>query len=495
MTLERFSKPRLQTESRLGERSVGWLELFYDLIYVAALIQVGQGLVNDVSITGAIQFVILFFLLWWAWTGTTFYMNRITADDLPHRFLVIAQMIAIGALATEVGGAFNDQSANVALAYGVVRTTLVLMYVRAWRLIPRAAGLARRYTIWFGAGATLWFISVAVPNPWRFWLWGAAILIDASRVFRRDVTGSGALQPDREHMSERYALFTIIVLGESFIKTTGAVADHGVTLDTQILGAIGLSITVALWWTYFDDVADSPIRARGSAKASAATWVYAHLPLTMGLTATGVAVEKLALGEIGQSMQSKYVALMIVSIIGVLAAISVIDAVTVNRHFAISERDRLIPRLASIVALLTLWTVGATLPAQIFGIIVLTVVAFQIGVEDALAKRREDGVRDHVARLIEENRGGTGLCEHLIDLSITSPVAGVCVECAEKGMVWVHLRSCTTCGTVGCCDDSEGQHATEHHGSTGHPVIISIEDGEDWAWCYEHEISLDLTSS
>ena len=494
MTLERFTTPRLQTEPKLGERSVGWLELFYDLIYVAALIQIGQGLVEDVSIDGALRFVTLFALLWWAWTGTTFYMNRISADDIPHRLLVIGQMIAIGALATEVDGAFGAEAADVALAYAVVRTTLVAMYIRAWRLIPEIRDFARRYTIWFGAAAALWFVSVFVPSPARFWLWGLAIAIDGARVFRRDITGRTALQPDREHMSERYALFTIIVLGESFIKTVGAVADKGVTIDTQVLGAIGLAITAALWWTYFDDVADSPIRARGSAKAETVAWVYAHLPLTMGLTATGVAVEKLALSGLGEPMEGKYVALMIVSIIGVLAAISVIDAVTVNRHFAISERDRLIPRLGAVGALLLLWPVGPVVPAQGFGALVFAVVALQIGIEDWLAKRREAGVRDHVARLIDENRGTDGLCEHLTDLSIASPNAGVCVECAEKGMVWVHLRSCTTCGRVGCCDDSEGRHATEHHEHSGHPVIFSIEDGEDWAWCYEHEISLALRS-
>ena len=369
MTLERLSRPRLAQELPAG-RSVGWLELFYDLVYVAALIQVGRGLVEDVSFAGGVRFVILFFLLWWAWTGTTFFVNRVAADDVPHRLLVIIQMIAIAALATELDGAFEEQAANVALAYGVVRATIVAMYLRAWRLLPRMGSFALGYARQFGLSAAIWFASVFVDSPYRFWMWGVAVLVDAGRVFRKD-TMNNDIRPDRDHMVERYALFTIIVLGESFIKTIGAVADHGVTLDTQVMGAIGLAITAGMWWTYFDDVADSPIKSNGNSVKPALGWVYAHLPLTMGLTALGVAIEKLALSELGEPISSKYGTLMFFSIAGVLGAISVIDALTVNRHFAIAERDRLIPRLSAIGALTIVWLFRAQVDAVVFGALVL----------------------------------------------------------------------------------------------------------------------------
>ncbi len=55
-------------------------------------------------------------------------------------------------------------------------------------------------------------------------------------------------------------------------------------------------------------------------------------------------------------------------------------------------------------------------------------------------------------------------------------------------MQWVHLRMCQSCGHVGCCDNSVGKHATAHHHETGHPVIRSVEPGEDWSWCYVDEV-------
>ncbi len=94
MPLARWTPPRLTSARRPDQRTVEWLELFYDLVYVAALIQLGQSLVGDLTVRGVGRFVVLFTLLWWAWTGTTFLMNRVEVDDLVHRSLMIGQMLA-----------------------------------------------------------------------------------------------------------------------------------------------------------------------------------------------------------------------------------------------------------------------------------------------------------------------------------------------------------------------------------------------------------------
>ena len=63
------------------------------------------------------------------------------------------------------------------------------------------------------------------------------------------------------------------------------------------------------------------------------------------------------------------------------------------------------------------------------------------------------------------------------------------MECLLIGGVWVHLRRCTECGHVGCCDNSPNRHATAHAHGTSHPIIRSLEPGEDWNWCYTDEIA------
>ena len=85
-------------------------------------------------------------------------------------------------------------------------------------------------------------------------------------------------------------------------------------------------------------------------------------------------------------------------------------------------------------------------------------------------------------------------CAHLDQVTMLAPegdVAG-CEECLREGMTWVHLRMCQTCGHIGCCDNSVGRHATAHHGSSGHPIIRSVEPGEEWSWCYEDELMFIL---
>ena len=62
-----------------------------------------------------------------------------------------------------------------------------------------------------------------------------------------------------------------------------------------------------------------------------------------------------------------------------------------------------------------------------------------------------------------------------------------CEECLRLGTPWVHLRLCLTCGKVGCCDSSPMRHARAHAASSGHPVVRSLESGENWMWCYAHE--------
>jgi uncharacterized UBP type Zn finger protein len=85
-------------------------------------------------------------------------------------------------------------------------------------------------------------------------------------------------------------------------------------------------------------------------------------------------------------------------------------------------------------------------------------------------------------------------CTHLDHVEITElpgEVAG-CEDCLAVGGVWLHLRICLTCGHVGCCDDSPSKHATAHATSDGHPLIRSLEPGEDWVWCYVDQLGMRI---
>jgi uncharacterized UBP type Zn finger protein len=84
-------------------------------------------------------------------------------------------------------------------------------------------------------------------------------------------------------------------------------------------------------------------------------------------------------------------------------------------------------------------------------------------------------------------------CNHLdtVVMPVPDHVAG-CEECLKTGDTWVHLRLCRQCGKIGCCDSSPNKHATAHFHETGHPVIRSVEPGEEWNWCYLDEVAFLL---
>jgi uncharacterized UBP type Zn finger protein len=83
-------------------------------------------------------------------------------------------------------------------------------------------------------------------------------------------------------------------------------------------------------------------------------------------------------------------------------------------------------------------------------------------------------------------------CTHLDHVQITQLPDAVdgCEECLAEGEPWLHLRICLECGHVGCCDDSPNRHATAHAKSSRHPIIRSLEPGEDWSWCFVDDIPL-----
>jgi uncharacterized UBP type Zn finger protein len=85
-------------------------------------------------------------------------------------------------------------------------------------------------------------------------------------------------------------------------------------------------------------------------------------------------------------------------------------------------------------------------------------------------------------------------CTHLDSVKILRLPDAVdgCEDCLAMGGRWVHLRICLQCGHVGCCDSSPNRHASGHARSAGHPIVRSIEPGEDWSWCFVDELAMRI---
>jgi low temperature requirement protein LtrA len=280
--------PRLRTvEEGFEERHATWLELFFDLVFVVAVAELGQNLTHDPTLHGFLVYVGLFIPVIWAWSGFTFYANRFDTDDLTYRLLILLAMFAVAALATNTPNAIEEGGKAFAVSYVFVRLVLLALYARAIRYVPRARPLAGLYFRVFSFGTILWLVSIAVPPPGRYWLWALALVVELATPFFAWGRLPGAAV-DPRHLPERFGLFTIIVLGESVLSVVLGVADTTWELDSGLAAAGGFLVAAALWWIYFDFLDESVVR-RG--RIEGLVFTYAHFPVLIGIATVGVGVK------------------------------------------------------------------------------------------------------------------------------------------------------------------------------------------------------------
>ena len=238
--------PRLRTiEEGFEERHATWLELFFDLVFVVAVAELGQNLTHDPTLHGFLGYVGLFIPVVWAWSGFTFYANRFDTDDLTYRLLILVAMFAVAALATNTPAAPEKGGEAFAVAYIFVRFVLLALYARAIRFVPSARPLAVLYFTAFGIGTVLWVVSLVVPPPGRWWLWGVALAGEMTVPFFgwRRIPGAPI---DPRHLPERFGLLTIIVLGESVLAVVLGVADTTWELESGFAAGGGFLAAAAV---------------------------------------------------------------------------------------------------------------------------------------------------------------------------------------------------------------------------------------------------------
>ena len=282
--------PRLRTKIEEGHRQATWLELFYDLVFVVAVGQLGKRLLDHNDTAGIWTFIGLFVPLWWTWASATFYADRFDTDDIGQRILAVGQMISIMLMAAAIGA--EDSLTAFAVAFVLAKAVLMGMYYRAYKHVEASRALVRGYLIGFSSGGVPWLISIWVPGPAKYVLWAVGLLIDFYTPWRmRDLQKEVPMSVS--HLPERFGLFTILVLGESFVAIVAALTHHRWAGDVVTGAVIGVVVASSMWWLYFDNQQGRVVRRRvGQLKAWQPTvWLYSHLPLVIAITAMGIGFE------------------------------------------------------------------------------------------------------------------------------------------------------------------------------------------------------------
>ena len=283
--------PRLRrAEAGAEERRATWLELFFDLVFVLAIAELAQQLIRRHDAAGFAIFAALYLPVFIAWQGFTFYADRFDTDDVLFRIVLLVGMLAVAALAVQVPEvAEGRRETGFVIAYVILRSLVIGLYLRARRHVPEARALIDRYVGGYGLSVALWLLSLAFDGPARFALWGIGLAIEyampviAQRLHRQ-------LPVDAAHVPERFALFTMIVLGESVVAVGLGTAQGDWQAGSATTAALGFVAVACLWWIYFDRGAVTGIT---SAKGSMQTFTRIHIPLLAALTAVGAGVHLL----------------------------------------------------------------------------------------------------------------------------------------------------------------------------------------------------------
>jgi low temperature requirement protein LtrA len=282
------------------DQAVTFVELFFDLVFVFAVTEITALTSSHLTWTGVARSVLLFWLIWWAWTQFTWTLNP---ADTTHDLVRIITLVATGVafiMATSVSRAFGSEAFWFVIPYLLVRLIGLGLQVRID--LERERIERGSVAIWASLsliGLVLVLAGAFVDPPARNWIWLAAIGADLL------AAGSGAGGDGRDwdirpaHFSERHGLFVIIALGESLIVAATAVSAQERTGELMSDVIAALVIVCLLWWTYFGwlkEAAEEGLAAAPSTKIGPLArdaFSLGHFPLVCGIVAFSVAVEEI----------------------------------------------------------------------------------------------------------------------------------------------------------------------------------------------------------
>lgn len=282
-----------------GPQSVTFVELFFDLVFVFAVTQVTALTAHHLTAPGILRSLLLFWLIWWAWTQFTWTLNPADTTHSRVRLITLVATAAAFVMAASVPHAFEDDALWFAVPYVTVR----LLGLALQGLVDLENETSGHRGVWLWTGMSLvglvLVLAGAVAEPEvRVWLWTLTIVAD---LVAAGVAGRAQdWQLDAAHMSERHGLFVIIALGESLIVAGTAVAADVRTAPLAAAAAMALLVACLLWWTYFgwlkEELEHGLASARSGARlASLARDAYSlsHFPLIGGIVGFAVAIEEI----------------------------------------------------------------------------------------------------------------------------------------------------------------------------------------------------------
>ena len=280
----------------MGERRTSPVELLWDLVFVFAVTQVTTLIANDLTWTGLGHGLLVLALVWWAWSAFVWAANAEDEGSRAFHGILLVGMLLVFVAGLALPSAFSGKATLFAVCYAAVRFLHLGLYAHAARDGNASWSAIGSFAFTVGIGMTLIVAGSFLPERWQVAAWTVALLIDyAGPAWLTRARLRGLQQVAVAHFAERYGLFVIISLGASIVAIGLGADAHVIDARLVATAALGLAMTVGLWWTYFDrfaGVAEERLRSHDDVVLAAAdSYSYIHLAIVAGIIVFAVGMK------------------------------------------------------------------------------------------------------------------------------------------------------------------------------------------------------------
>lgn len=387
------SSPQVLLRSRADTAKVSNEELFFDLVYVFAVTQLSHFLLDNLSLLGALQALVMWFAVWLGWQYTAWVTNWFNPGALSMRGVLFGIMLLALVMAAALPQAFEGRGMVFALCFvsiQVGRTVCMLLAVgRASPLTPNF----RRILAWNCVAAVFWIAGGLADAPIRLGLWSIAIVCEyVSPMFGFVFPGLGRSSTtewtiDGGHLAERCQLFVIVALGESILASGVAFGHHHAWHLPELQSfLIGFAGSLAMWWMYFDTSsrdASHVIEHSDDPGRIGARFHYTHVILIAGIIVSAVA-DELVIGHGDHHAEWKYLGPLLagpgIYLFGNALFKRVVYGVTPRSH------------IGGLIALALLVAIGPQLTVLWVGALT-TVIVVLVAIVESVARRHHQAVQ------------------------------------------------------------------------------------------------------
>ncbi|MEM7358260.1 MAG: low temperature requirement protein A [Pseudomonadota bacterium] len=329
-----WQKPQHHQDLDHSHDHVHWTELFYDLIHVVTIFLLGNYLSQHLHIDGFLVFCGIFIALWYAWGELSIFNSIYVSTDFWHRIIMSVMICTLMFMAAAIPAISGKGWAFFTLGFAANRAMLAMLYLRARRNNSATSSMCDEQIRNFSIFAVLFAITAFLPKPLAFWAF-AATMVATQTVYmipKISVLRHERFVPRMAHMAERFALLTLIILGEGFFKLVVTLSEKGiykVSPDVLVNFVFGGVSVFFMCWIYFDFVGNA--KTKDNEISTLVKWWLAHLVLMICGVMVGVALAAEVKVGFWEPYPTKYAAIGCFGLAGYIAMLWVLRGVIEHR--------------------------------------------------------------------------------------------------------------------------------------------------------------------